>query len=89
MHLLPIRLLVERRRMEPFEHSTSSENDTLEFLDCLLDDEEEEEEEETLSGRMGTTTGDSWLQFSQLATLSLATLAPPSSLQKLSLASLL
>ena len=45
--------------MEPFEHSTSSENDTLEFLDCLLDEEVEEELEleETLSGRMGTTTG--------------------------------
>ena len=66
--------MVERRLMEPLEHSTSSENDTLEVLDVLLDDEEEEdtdEEEaveavEALSGLTGTTTGDSVLQFSQL-----------------------
>ena len=57
--------------MEPLEHSTSSENDTLEVLDALLDDEEEddadeEEAVEALSGLTGTTTGDSVLQFSQL-----------------------
>ena len=45
--------------MEPLEHSTSSEKDTLEFLDCLLDEDDEDELEETLSGRIGTTTGDS------------------------------
>ena len=88
----PIRLLVESLRMDPLEHSTSSEKETLEFLDDRLEAaeeaEEETEEEEDLSGLTGTTTGDSAEQFSQLATLSRASLATvPSSLQKLSLAS--
>ena len=57
--------------MEPLEHSTSSENDTLEVLDALLDDEKEDDRDEVeaveaLSGLTGTTTGDSVLQFSQL-----------------------
>lgn len=93
----PMRLFVESLRMEPFEHKTSSEKETREFLDDLLEVAEEAEEEtdeteaaEVLSGLTGTTTGDSLLQFSQLATLSLASLdTEPSSLQKLSLASLL
>ena len=78
--------------MDPLEHSTSSENDTLEFLDCLLEDARDEVSDvvEDLGDLTGTTTGDSELQFSQLATLSLAILGTlPSSLQKLSLASLL
>ena len=89
----PIRLLVESLRMDPLEHSTSSEKETREFLDDRLEaaeeaEEETEEEEEVLSGLTGTTTGDSAEQFSQLATLSRASLATvPSSLQKLSLAS--
>ena len=60
--------------MEPLEHSTSSENDTLEVLDVLLDDDDEDDRDEeeaveaveALSGLTGTTTGDSVLQFSQL-----------------------
>ena len=88
----PIRLLVESLRMDPLEHSTSSEKETREFLDDRLEAaeeaEEETEDEEDLSGLTGTTTGDSAEQFSQLATLSRASLATvPSSLQKLSLAS--
>ena len=88
----PIRLLVESLRMDPLEHSTSSEKETREFLDDRLEAaeeaEEETEDEEVLSGLTGTTTGDSAEQFSQLATLSRASLATvPSSLQKLSLAS--
>ena len=88
----PIRLLVESLRMEPLEHSTSSEKETLEFLDDRLEvaeePEEETDEEDVLSGLTGTTTGDSEEQFSQLATLSRASLPTvPSSLQKLSLAS--
>ena len=86
----PIRLFVESLRMEPLEHSTSSEKETREFLDDRLEarEEEETEDEEVLSGLTGTTTGDSAEQFSQLATLSRASLATvPSSLQKLSLAS--
>merc|ERR1739848_532912 len=84
----PIRLLVESLRMEPLEHSTSSEKETREFLEDRLEaPEEAEEEAEVLSGLTGTTTGDSAEQFSQLATLSLASLPTvPSSLQKLSLA---
>ena len=90
--ILPIRLLDDSLLTEPLEHSTSSENDTLEFLDCLLDefddDDDEEEDTEDLSDLTGTTTGDSDEQFSQLATLSLAPRGTlPSSLQKLSLAS--
>ena len=92
----PIRLLVESLRMDPLEHSTSSEKETREFLDVLLEAEEDAveaedtEDCESLSGLTGTTTGDSLEQFSQLATLSLASLPTvPSSLQKLSLASLL
>ena len=90
--ILPIRLLDDSLLIEPLEHSTSSENDTLEFLDCLLDefddDDDEEEDTEDLSDLTGTTTGDSDEQFSQLATLSLAPRGTlPSSLQKLSLAS--
>merc|ERR1739848_89100 len=88
----PMRLLVESLRMEPLEHSTSSEKETLEFLDDRLEvaeePEEETDEEDVLSGLTGTTTGDSEEQFSQLATLSRASLPTvPSSLQKLSLAS--
>jgi len=88
----PIRLLVESLRMEPLEHSTSSEKETREFLEDLLEVAEEAEEEfeaeDVLSGLTGTTTGDSLEQFSQLATLSRASLPTvPSSLQKLSLAS--
>ena len=68
----------------------SSEIDTLEFLDCLLEEDEDDEDTEDLSDITGTTTGDSEEQFSQLATLSLAIRGTlPSSLQKLSLASLL
>merc|ERR1711910_213629 len=86
----PIRLLVESLRMDPLEHSTSSEKETREFLDVLLEAEEDTEDCESLSGLTGTTTGDSLEQFSQLATLSLASLPTvPSSLQKLSLANLL
>ena len=86
----PIRLLVESLRMEPLEHSTSSEKDTRELLEDRVETEEATEDWEALSGLTGTTTGDSVEQFSQLATLSLASLATePSSLQKLSLASLL
>ena len=85
-----MRLLDESRRIDPFEHSTSSEKETLEFLECLLDEVEEEDDIEDLSDLTGTTTGDSEEQFSQLATLSLAPLGTvPSSLQKLSFASLL
>jgi len=87
-----IRLFVESLLMDPLEHSTSSENDTREFLDCLLEDAREEVSDvvEDLGDLTGTTTGDSELQFSQLATLSLAILGTlPSSLQKLSFASLL
>ena len=88
----PIRLLVESLRMEPLEHSTSSEKETLEFLDDRLEvaeePEDETEDEDILSGLIGTTTGDSEEQFSQLATLRRASLPTvPSSLQKLSLAS--
>ena len=40
-----IRLLDDSRLMEPFEHSTSSENDTREFArDCLLEDEVEDDD---------------------------------------------
>ena len=88
--LLPIKLFDESLRIEPLEHSTSSEKDTLEFLDCLLDDVDDDEDTEDLSDLTGTTTGDSEEQFSQLATLSLAIRGTlPSSLQKLSLANLL
>jgi len=90
---LLIRLFVESLLIDPLEHSTSSENDTREFLDGLLDDDANEEDidvVEDLGDLTGTTTGDSELQFSQLATLSLAILGTlPSSSQKLSLASLL
>ena len=87
---LPIKLLDESLLIEPLEHATSSEKDTREFLDCLLDEDEEAEDIEDLSDLTGTTTGDSEEQFSQLATLSLAPRGTlPSSLQKLSLASLL
>ena len=77
--------------MEPLEHSTSSEKDTLELaLDGFLEDDAEDEDVDDLPDLMGTTHGDSVLQFSHEATLSLATLGTdPSSLQKLSLASLL
>ena len=54
--------MVESRRIEPFEHSTSSENETLLLvLDCLLDDDNEDivEDDDVLSGLVGTTTGDS------------------------------
>ena len=86
-----IRLLDDSRLMEPFEHSTSSEKDTREFArDCLLEDEVEDEDTDDLADLVGTTHGDSVLQFSHEATLSLASLGTePSSLQKLSLASLL
>ena len=78
--------------MDPFEYSTSSENDTLDVLDGLLDPSDEEDDTESLSGlqgaAVGTTTADSELQFSQLATLNLARRGrEPSSLQKLSFAS--
>jgi hypothetical protein len=57
----PIRLLVESLRMDPLEHSTSSEKETREFLDDRLEAAEEAaeetEEEEVLSGLTGTTTG--------------------------------
>ena len=84
--------LEERRLTEPLEQTTSSEKETREFLDDRLEAaeeaEDETEDEEVLSGLTGTTTGDSAEQFSQLATLSRASLATvPSSLQKLSLAS--
>jgi len=85
-----IRLLVESRLMEPLEHSTSSEKDTLELvLDWRLEDDTDEDDTDDLSDLMGTTTGDSVLQFSHEATLSLASLGAhdPSSLQKLSFAS--
>ena len=62
-HYSPIKLLVESRRIEPFEHSTSSENETLLLvLDCLLDDDNDdivEDDDDVLSGLVGTTTGDS------------------------------
>jgi len=87
---LPIKLFDESLLIEPLEHATSSEKDTLEFLDCLLEEDEDDEDTEDLSDLTGTTTGDSEEQFSQLATLSLAIRGTlPSSLQKLSLASLL
>jgi len=86
----PIKLFDESLLIEPLEHATSSEKDTLEFLDCLLEEDEDDEDTEDLSDLTGTTTGDSEEQFSQLATLSLAIRGTlPSSLQKLSLASLL
>ena len=86
-----IRLLDDSLLMEPLEHSTSSENDTRELaLDCFLEEEVEDEDTDDLADLVGTTHGDSVLQFSHEATLSLASLGTdPSSLQKLSLASLL
>ena len=85
-----MRLLDDSLLIDPLEHSTSSAKDTLEFLELLLDDTDEEETFEVRSDLTGTTTGESVEQFSQLATLSRATLGTlPSSLQKDSLASLL
>lgn len=83
--------------MDPLEYSTSSENDTLDVLDGLLEPSDDNDDTEVLSGlaedagaTVGTTTADSELQFSQLATLNLANRGKdPSSLQKLSFASLL
>ena len=39
----PMRALPDNFLMDPLEHSTSSENDTLEFLDDFLDDEDEDD----------------------------------------------
>merc|ERR1719348_1383694 len=86
LFLSPLRVLEERRLMEPLENSTSSEKETLEDLpwlpELLLEDDSTE-----LVFFTGTTTVESELQEAQEATLSLATLGGlPSPLQKLSLA---
>ena len=59
--------------MEPLEHSTSSEKDTLELvLDWRLEDDTDEDDTDDLSDLMGTTTGDSVLQYSRMRILTIA-----------------
>ena len=71
-NVLLIRLLVESRLMEPLEHSTSSEKDTLELvLDWRLEDDTDEDDTDDLSDLMGTTTGDSVLQYSRMRILTI------------------
>jgi len=82
--------LEERRLTEPLEQTTSSEKDTRDVLPELGADRDEEPEvvdERRLherEGRLsvpstGTTTGLSFEQVAQLATLSLASLGGPDS----------
>jgi len=69
-----LRVAEDNRLMDPLEHSTSSEKETLEFLDDLREAEDDEDADDTedLSDLIGTMTGASELQVAQLATLTRA-----------------
>lgn len=68
----PLSVLQDSLRMDPLEHSTSSEKETLEFLEDFLDVEDDDDADDTDVDLIGTITGPSELHVAQLATLTLA-----------------